>query len=439
MTLTKRIAIGWVATVLLGTALTGLSAAELRPKWVDGDRRTWLELHATAERKVLVPMRDGTGLATDIYTPRDAEGPFPTVFWRTPYNFNELNGPQLKFAHESVARGYAFVIQNERGKLLLRRRVGDPGLSAANRRLRRADLDQQSSPGPTARSARSAAPPPRSGRLALAATDHPAHAAMVPMAPGAGIGRVGEFWEQGNWYRGGVEQMFYLPWLYGVQNTQRADACPRALSREDVVRLSKYFDLAPEMPEVEWDKKIRTLPVADVMDEVEGPSGHVQGVLRPQAERPGLVRGRPVARRRGLRRSRRCGCSPGTTSRSTSQPGAVQPHREKRLRRRGARQPVRGRRAGRCTVRSSAPSPPRRSATARWATSTSSTMQRSSTGSTFWLKGDDNDFESETPKVQYFAMGANEWRAAESLAAGGLPSRLTCYLVERRPGQQHVR
>jgi putative CocE/NonD family hydrolase len=31
-----------------------------------------------------------------------------------------------------------------------------------------------------------------------------------------------------------------------------------------------------------------------------------------------------------------------------------------------------------------------------------------------WLKGDDNDFRSKTPKVQYFAMGANEWRASNA-------------------------
>src|SRR3546814_4337866 len=38
-------------------------------------------------------------------------------------------------------------------------------------------------------------------QLALAGMDHPAHAAMVPMAAGAGIGKVGRFREQGNFYR----------------------------------------------------------------------------------------------------------------------------------------------------------------------------------------------------------------------------------------------
>ena len=109
-------------------------------------------------------------------------------------------------------------------------------------------------------------------QLALAAKDHPAHAAMVPMASGAGIGRVGEFYEQGNWYRGGVFQMLFASWLYGVQNTQRP-ILPPDLSNEDLVRLSSYFDLAPEMPDVEWKEAIRHLPLVEIMENVDGPKG----------------------------------------------------------------------------------------------------------------------------------------------------------------------
>ena len=36
--------------------------------------------------------------------------------------------------------------------------------------------------------------------------DHPALKAMIPMSAGAGIGRVGEFYEQGNFYKGGVHE-----------------------------------------------------------------------------------------------------------------------------------------------------------------------------------------------------------------------------------------
>ena len=45
--------------------------------------------------------------------------------------------------------------------------------------------------------------------MAVAALNHPAHAALVPMGFGVGIGRIGEWYEQGNFYRGGACQMLF--------------------------------------------------------------------------------------------------------------------------------------------------------------------------------------------------------------------------------------
>jgi putative CocE/NonD family hydrolase len=262
---------GPVTVLAIALSIVAAGAAHAAgPEWRDEDRTAWLEEHATVEKRVWVPMRDGVRLSTDVYLPKDRQGPFATVFWRTPYNFNKLRGGLLAFVHDSLADGYAFVIQNERGKFFsegewvllgLPRTDGYDALSWI--------AEQDWSNGKVGTLGCSS---PAEWQLALAAMNHPAHAAMVPMAPGAGIGRVGEFWEQGNWYRGGVEQMFYLPWLYGVQNTQRP-RLPDGLSREDLLRLSEYFDLAPEMPEVEWETEIWTLPIADVMEQVDGPAG----------------------------------------------------------------------------------------------------------------------------------------------------------------------
>ena len=82
----------------------------------DEERRGKLKAISVHDETVMVPMRDGVRLATDVYRPKDPEGKFPTVFWRTPYNFHRLRGMQLKMALAFVERGYAFVIQNERGK-----------------------------------------------------------------------------------------------------------------------------------------------------------------------------------------------------------------------------------------------------------------------------------------------------------------------------------
>ncbi|HEX4932146.1 MAG TPA: CocE/NonD family hydrolase, partial [Gemmatimonadaceae bacterium] len=38
------------------------------------------------ERNLMIPMRDGVRLATDLYRPRGVSGPLPTVLIRLPYN-----------------------------------------------------------------------------------------------------------------------------------------------------------------------------------------------------------------------------------------------------------------------------------------------------------------------------------------------------------------
>src|SRR3989454_12094930 len=47
-----------------------------------------LESVAVIERKLLVPMRDGKRMATDVYRPKDTSKKYPVIFVRTPYNFN---------------------------------------------------------------------------------------------------------------------------------------------------------------------------------------------------------------------------------------------------------------------------------------------------------------------------------------------------------------
>jgi uncharacterized protein len=79
-----------------------------------------LESAAIIERKVMVPMRDRIRLGTDIYRPKNASGKVPVIWVRTPYNFNfwdVRNGvpADMKAALTAVKRGYAYVVQNERG------------------------------------------------------------------------------------------------------------------------------------------------------------------------------------------------------------------------------------------------------------------------------------------------------------------------------------
>jgi predicted acyl esterase len=75
---------------------------------------------AVIEQKVMVPMRDGVRLATDIYRPK-TDKTVPAILSKTPYNFNswgdgKLNTGTYGRAYDVVKRGYAYVVQSERGR-----------------------------------------------------------------------------------------------------------------------------------------------------------------------------------------------------------------------------------------------------------------------------------------------------------------------------------
>src|SRR6185503_11833431 len=65
----------------------------------------------TYERSVAVKMRDGVTLRADIYRPK-AEGKFPTLLQRTPYNKDS----EFEFGMKAAARGYVVIVQDVRGR-----------------------------------------------------------------------------------------------------------------------------------------------------------------------------------------------------------------------------------------------------------------------------------------------------------------------------------
>jgi len=231
---------------------------------------------AIVEELVMVPMRDGIRLATNVYRPRTSEDvPVPTIFVKTPYNMNMWrDGEHLTGRYgailEAVRRGYAYVNQNERGRYYSEGEwdiLGPPTTDGYD-----ALTWISNQPWSNGKVGTYGCSSTAEWQMGLAALDHPAHAAMVPQGFGAGVGRVGEWYEQGNWYRGGAEQMLFFTWLYGVQNTQRP-RFDRDTERDDLIRLSRYFDLDPEMPRPDWNEALWHLPLDDFMRNVNGPEG----------------------------------------------------------------------------------------------------------------------------------------------------------------------
>ena len=234
-----------------------------------------LESIAIIERKLMVPMRDGKRMATDVYRPKDASKKYPIIFVRTPYNFNywdvKLGAPRDMTAElEAVKRGYAYVEMNERGHFFSEGiwDILGPPLSDGDD----AFTWMASQPWSNGKVGTIGCSSTAEWQLGVAALGNKAYATMIPMGFGAGVGRVGPWYEQGNWYRGGAVQMLFIAWLYGEQNEIRP-MFPANTSQEDLIRESKAFDLAPQLPPVDWAKALWHLPEKDIIKAVDGPPG----------------------------------------------------------------------------------------------------------------------------------------------------------------------
>ncbi|MCA9160179.1 MAG: CocE/NonD family hydrolase, partial [Planctomycetales bacterium] len=106
-----------------GTALRGLVAVIALLLFVAGGRLTFAQelnhkpsVEVALEQNVMVPMRDGVRLATDIYRPAKSgqalEEPLPVILSRLPYN----KDGQSTAAHYYATHGYVFVAQDTRGR-----------------------------------------------------------------------------------------------------------------------------------------------------------------------------------------------------------------------------------------------------------------------------------------------------------------------------------
>jgi putative CocE/NonD family hydrolase len=234
-----------------------------------------LESVAIIERKLMIPMRDGKRMAADVYRPKDESKKYPIIFVRTPYNFNfwdvKLGAPRDMSAElDAVKRGYAYVEMNERGHFFSE---GEYDILGAPLSDGEDELDWMSKqPWSNAKVGTIGCSSTAEWQMGVAALGHPAYAAMIPQGFGAGVGRVAPYYEQGNWYRGGAVQMLFIAWLYGEQNQVRPMFPPNT-SREDLIRASKAFDLAQQLPPVDWSKALAHLPEQDIVKAVDGPHG----------------------------------------------------------------------------------------------------------------------------------------------------------------------
>ncbi len=398
-----------VATLALASFATATAApAQDYSKWSDTAVAAELDKRVDAEMIVMVPMRDGVRLATNVYRPKGAKGPLPTIFWRTPYNELSYRAATSRRALEAAKHGYALVVENERGRYYSEGTfeiLGKPATDGYDALTWIAEQPWSNGKVGTLGCSSSA-----EWQLQLAAQNHPAHAAMVPMASGAGIGKVGEFWEQGNLYTGGVQRTLFTVWLYGVDNPQRAQL-PQALDGPTRARVARYNDLDATKPDVDWVKQIQHLPVSETLSDLGEPRATFEEFVTRTPADPGWKQGGLYDDSMGwgvpaLWFNSWYDVSIGPNMALYNHARAVKSDREASANQFAVVGPN-----NHCQFARLAPG----------FTSGDREMGDPSfdtDGQIYgffdrWLKGDAKAFPNSTAPVRYYNMGANEWRSAE--------------------------
>jgi putative CocE/NonD family hydrolase len=284
----------------------GISAAAARPAvaqarapMTDGEKANrWaieneLASLAVIERKLMIPMRDRVRIATDVYYPKDSSKKYPAIWVRTPYNFNfwdVANGVprDMTAALTAIKRGYAFVEMQERGQFFAEGEWDVLGPPLTDGEDEVAWMIRQ--PWSNGKVGTTGCSSTAEWQLGVVARDIPGFAAFNVQGFGCGVGRIGPFYEQGNWYRGGAVMMYNINWFWGNEKPQRP-MFPANTSTEDLVRLSKSWDLAAKFPPVDWEKAFRVLPVQDILKSVGAPKKVFEAMIRRTPNDPAWYRG----------------------------------------------------------------------------------------------------------------------------------------------------
>ena len=372
-----------------------------------------LEEIAIIDQKVMVPMRDGTRLATDIYRPKTT-GKVPIIFSRTPYNFNSWGDGERRTrtaeqALEVVKRGYALVVQNERGRYYSEGEWDILGVPLTDGYDAFSWMKDQSwSNGKIGTYGCSST---AEWQMAVAALDHPSHAAMVPQGFGAGVGRVGDILEQGNWYRGGAEQLLFFSWLYSVEHDKFKPRIPEGANQEDLIRISRFYDLAPENPPIDMAEALKHLPIQDMLKNMNGKKEIFDKMVRRKPNDPDWYTG-------GLYHDDMEIGVPSFWFASWYDVSITPNIALFNHVRNNSKDPV---------IRDNQYLVIAPTLHCRYTRASENTIVgERSVGDArlnyeeqiyawwdLWLKEESNDFKKNTPRVQYYTMGSNKWQAAE--------------------------
>ncbi len=214
-------------------------------------------------------MRDGVRLAADLYQPVGVAGRLPVVLIRTPYNKDrEFSVRDGEFF---ASHGFAVVIEDFRG------RYNSEGVYYFNRGHRLDGYDTF---------AWVVAQPWSSGKIGSygcsylgevqlyqAPSNPPGLTAMIPQASGSAVGSAGGYFNDAQDLGGGVWGLSMLfDWWY--HEGSQLYYGPRQAVPSDPARateVAKLYAVGPQMPATDYGPILQTLPIIDMMKRVVAP------------------------------------------------------------------------------------------------------------------------------------------------------------------------
>ncbi len=209
----------------------------------------------------MVPMRDGVRLATDFYFPEGAEEPLPVVQIRTPYS-KMPHRRENSAARFFASHGFAVAVQDMRG------RYQSEGEYFVSRDDRRDGYDMVSwlagQPWSNGRIGTYGCSYLGENQMQLAATRNPNHAAALPQAAGGSLRYFGVI------FGGATELAASLGWFRGA-GTKVFYRIPPGTPRDVMLQVEEMINPAPVPGELDFQAAWRTLPYIDMLKAAGAP------------------------------------------------------------------------------------------------------------------------------------------------------------------------
>jgi putative CocE/NonD family hydrolase len=227
------------------------------------------------EQTVLVPMRDGVKLATDLYFPKGVEEKLPVIMIRTPYNKKVEWTAQS--GHWFAGQGYVAAIQDVRGKF---ESQGDYIVSARDAEDGFDMIDWLASqPWSTGKVGTYGCSYLGENQVQTATQRNPHHVVMIPQASG-GARRYFAV------YQGGaLELAAGAGWFREYGSKIRPMLSP-VTSQSQFAQAAQYYDFDPVLPEIGLREVLLSLPIIDLVDRMGAPPSDWEGFVSHEPEDP---------------------------------------------------------------------------------------------------------------------------------------------------------